>query len=280
MKGITATRATIVAAMALGFGTAPAASADEQGFGFSGRCPIDVIFPISVDAERARAFVPAEYVLGGEAAGKATIFVSLVACEDTVVDGVRRGPALYSDLLFQIEPPPASGVPFAEQIFDAYWAWVVTDERRVHRGLQRLGMFHGFDRRMSVTAERNSGRLVAVDGRVRWRHSPFRIHADVIDSAPLGWPEYFNYFWQDVPGGQMKAKLHKLAGESGFRPEQGQVVAEAARPARFTLTTPSQSRLAYLLGDQCTGETTCEVTGFGAVTELPHFEYDNITVVP
>jgi hypothetical protein len=237
---------------------------------FSGHCPIDVIFPIWVAAERAREFVPRGYEIGTEPAGTSMIIISLVACEDTVVDGVTRDEALYSDLLFQVNPPPASGTPLVDRFLDGYWAWVVTDEPAVHSGLTRMGMFHGFDPDMSVSATRTGDRVVAVDGEVKWAQAPFRLHADVLDLTPAGWPEYTNYFWQDVADGRMLAKLHKRAGDTGY--------AEAARMAQFTLTTPSGSRLGRLLGCAAGGED-CSVSGGGIVTELPRFEYD-ISVQP
>ena len=273
LRGAPVARALIVAVVTAAFAViaaAPAASAAERRASFSGRCPIDVIFPIWVDSYRARAFVPRSYGIASEAAGKTLVVVSLVKCEDTVVEGVQRSRALYSDLLFQVNPPPGSGTPLVDQFLDAYWAWVVTNERMVHRRLRRIGMFHGFDRRMWVTATRTAGgsRVVAVDGAVRWRHAPFRLHGDVVDATPAGWPQYFNYFWQDVPGGVMRAQLKKVAGSGG--------VGEQFRAAQFTLTTPSRSRLARLFGSQCTpteGSRTCTVSGGGMVTALPHFDY-------
>lgn len=279
MQRIRGARIALLGCLAAALAGAPAASAGDRAMAFSGRCPIDVIFPLWVDADRARQFVPPSYSIATEAIGKALVVVSLVACEDIAVDGVTRSHALFSDLLFQVNPPPGSGTAFVDQKLDGYWAWVVTDEPRVHAGLSRLGMFHGFDPNMSVTATRSpvGDRLLAVDGSVAWPHAPFRLHGDVVDATPLGWPEYYNHFWQDVRDGRLKAKLTKLAGENGFDPEEGDVVAEELRAASFTLTTLSDSRLAFLLGNQCVPDElmrTCSVSGPGAVTQLPHFEYD------
>ena len=268
-------RARLIAALAglaLLSATPTAASANHQTMAFSGRCPLDIIFPLSVDVERARELVPAEYTIGTDGTGRSLVIVSLVACEDTAVDGVLRSHAVYSDLLLQVDPPPDSGTPPIDHVFDAYWAWVVTDEPAVHAGLSRLGMFHGFDSDISLIATETStnGRVLAVDGEVRWPHSPFRIHGDVVDFTPVGIPAYSNHFWQDVTDGRMLARLSKLPA--------GGPVAEEGRIAYFTLTTPAGTPLARLLADQCgTQGPECAVSGPGFVTQLPHFEYD-ITV--
>jgi hypothetical protein len=270
MRRRTLRRVAALGAIAAFVATAPA-EGSHQSMAFSGRCPLDVIFPLSVDAGRAREYVPANYTISTEATGRAVVVISLVACEDTVVDGVTRSQALYSDLLFQVDPPPGS--PSTAHALDAYWAWVVTDEVLVHTRLSSLGMFHGFDPNISLTATRApiDGRVLAVDGEVRWPHSPFRLHGDVLDLTPLGIPEYNNHFWQDVRGGRMLARLTK-------RPEAGPV-GEEGRLAVFTLTAPMGTTLARLLADQCrTDGPGCTVSGPGFVTQLPRFDY-GITVL-
>lgn len=263
-------RVAALAAIAASVATAPAAEGSHQSMSFSGRCPLDVIFPLSVDIERAREFVPADYTIPTEATGRAVIVVSLVACEDTIVDGIARSQAVYSDLLFQVDPPPGS--PSTAHALDGYWAWVISDEARVHAGLSRLGMFNGFDSDISLTATRSpiDGRVVAVDGEVRWPHSPFRLRGDVLDLTPAGVPQYSNHFWQDVEGGRMLARLTKRSGDGP--------VGEEGRLASFTLTAPAGTPLSRLLADQChTDRNGCTVSGPGFVTQLPRFEYD-ITV--
>ena len=261
------TAAIVATAVAL-VPNAHATGQDEPHLAFSGDCPVDVIFPIPVDVERARAFVRERYTFPTSATGKALMFVTLVACDDTVVDGVAAGPAIYNDLLFQIDTPPGGRTAADGHYLDGYWSWLVTNEPAVHEGLDRLGMYHGFDTEMSVSTTRTAGgRILTVDGTVSWPHSPFRIHGTVLNASPQGFPpDYEVGFWQDVPGGVLEARLDK-AGERW-------------RGARLTLTTPVDSPLADVLGDQCRAErdaATCSASGVGAVTDLGHFEHD-ITV--
>lgn len=274
--------ARLSTALALGVATAfaalsgPSAASTAPAMTFSDRCPIDVIFPIWVEPERAREFVPPNYSMPTDRAGRVLTIVSLVQCEDTVVNGVAHSSALYSDLLIQVAPPPGGGTAPVDHQFDAYWAWLITDEPAVQAGLARIGSAAYLDLGMSVTSTRApvDDRLLSLDGRVAWEGSPFEIHADVLDVRPAGIPSYANHFWHNVPDGRMRAVLRKL-------PPPGGAVAEQGRLANFTLTTPSHTPLARLLGDLCEpsdDRTSCMVTGGGFVTELPRFEYD-ITVL-
>ncbi|MFN2545435.1 MAG: hypothetical protein ABR600_12835 [Actinomycetota bacterium] len=231
----------------------------------TGSCPVDVIYTIPVDADRARAFVPDRYsFLGAGATGKALMVVSLLTCRDTVVGGVPHGPATYSDLLFFIDTPPGGGTPGLDHFPDGYWSWFISDDAKLHASLRGLGMFQGFDRHMSLATTPTAGGLT-LDGSVFWPYSPFRIHGTVQDQSSPG-IGYTPHFYQDVHGGVLEAHLQKTD--------------ERWQEASFTLTTPVGSRLAWVLSDQCQvdpGGTSCSVSGPGNVTYLSHFEHD-ITV--
>ncbi len=196
------------------------------------------------------------------------MFISLVSCDNTTVAGVARGSATYHDFLFQIDTPPGGGTPGVDHELDAYWAWLLTDNPSVHESLTALGMFQPFDPDMSLTASSGVGGLTTLQGHVSWPDSPFSLQGTMLDNAPPGVPpDYQVQFWQDVPDGVLLAKLQKHG--------------ETWRYANFTLSTPVGSKLASMLGDQCTPTTdgtTCSVSGQGTVTNLTNFVYD-ITVL-
>jgi hypothetical protein len=257
-----ATIATILAIAAAG----PVRAGSDHSLVFSGSCPVDVVFPIPVDVERARALVPTRYSFTTGATGKAFMVVSLLSCEDTVVDGVADGHASYSDLLFSINTPPGGGVLLLDHTFDLYWSWFVSDDTRLHARLNDLGMSQAYDPHMSLTATpATGGGLLTLNGSVSSTLSSFRITGTVLDQSPQG-IGYTADFFQDVGRRILEAHLQKTA--------------ERSRAAALTLTTPMDSPLGWVLGDQCRPDpdgSTCSVSGLGDVTYLTRFEHD-ITV--
>ena len=261
MKLFCAMLATVVAILT----AVPTAQANGRpdSLVWSASCPVDVIFTIPVDADRARAFVPDHYsFLGADATGKAWMIVSLLTCQDTVVGGVPRGTVHYSDLLFFIDTPPGGGTPV--YFPNGYWSWFISDDPKLHADLSALGMFQGLDPHLSLTTT-PTGSGFTLDGSVSWPYSPFRIHGTVVGQSSPG-IAYTPHFYQDVHGGVLEAQLQKTD--------------ERWRDASFTLTTPVGSRLAWVLGGQCRpdpGDETCSFSGPGFATYLTHFDYD-ITV--
>jgi hypothetical protein len=138
----------------------------------------------------------------------------------------------------------------------------VTSNRRVHKGLNRLGMYQRFDRGMRLNGTWSDGplgrRLVSVRGRVSWPHAPFKIRGTVADTSV---PEGSDMrFWQDVEGGVLRSRLTREPG------------AEEGSAAHYTLTTPVDSPIAKVLEEQCvvvaTNRRKCEVSGPGFVTHI------------
>ena len=243
---------------------------------WSGRCPIDVIFPLRVDADRAYELklVPRHYDLLQGPDGKVIMVVSLLYCDETTVDDVAAGPAFHHDMLFQIQPPFGTATIPPDHQLDGYWSWLVTDDRRVHKALRGVGMHSRLDRRMRVAGTYTDAplgtRLTSVKGRVSWPRSPFKLRGTVLDA---GVPEGSDMrFWHDVRGGILRSRLIRPFG------------AELGSAAYYTLMTRVDSRLAKVLEGQCVPTAAhanrCAVSGPGFVTNIVGEFVHNIEVRP
>lgn len=254
--------AGIIAATLLS--AAPAAAPSQRKLTWSARCPIDVIFPLRVDADRARQLklVPARYRMVTGPDGKVVMVVSLLYCDRSTVNGVAAGRAIYHDLLLQIEPPFGTATVPPDHQLDGYWRWVVTNQRRLHKALSRLGMHNPFDRHMRVQGTWSDGpfgrRLESLTGRVTWPSARFHLKGSVLDTAV---PEGSDMrFWHDVRRGVLRSRLVRAPG------------AEEGSLAHYTLTTAKDSLIGRVLEEQCTEHPTrprfCRISGPGFVTHI------------
>lgn len=258
-----------------GFALPPSASGEaDQELTFSGQCPIDIIFPLRVRAERVRELnlVPSRYETFTGPDGRVVMVVSLLYCDETRINGVASGAAYHHDMLFQIEPPFGTASIIPDHQLDGYWSWFATSDRRLQKRLGRLGMHHGFDPGIELKgtwAETPfGGRLVSLSGRMPWPHSPFRITGIVLDTAVAEGSDM--RFWQDVRRGVLRSRLIREFG------------AEQGSGAYYRLTTPVGSPIAKVLEDQCTAVASnpgrCQVSGPGFVTHIVGEFVHNIEV--
>ena len=177
----------------------------------------------NVPAARARALVPAEYTLSGNAQN-ATMVVRVVHCADVVVDGKSRGSTIISHIGIGLVGPDTT------VNLNNYTLWYATDNAVLHAKLTAAGL--------NADKSNSLGIDLMTDGTLRVvsssAHTPaFQVSGTAV--PPTGNPVPTSAtWWEDGKHGAVSSKTVLPVIRFGT--------------AHTVLTTPADSGLATLIG--------------------------------
>jgi hypothetical protein len=177
----------------------------------------------NVPAANARALVPAEYTLAGNAPN-ATMVVRVVHCNDVVVDGTSRGSTIISHIGIGIVGPDTT------VNLNNYTLWYATDNAVLHAKLTAAGLDADMSNSLGIGLATN-GTLSVVSSS---SHTPsFRVDgtATLPTAAPV--PTSATW-WENGNHGAVSSKTVLPVIQFGT--------------AHSVLTTPANSALAALIG--------------------------------
>jgi len=175
-----------------------------------------------VPTAKARALVPAEYTLAGDAE-HARIVVRVARCSGSVVDGKNTGPMIVSHIgIGLIGPDTTTSI-------NNYTLWYATDNARLHAKLTALGV--NADKTNSLSLTLNAGTLSVLSSSP---HTPsFQVLGTAVPPTAAPIPTTGTW-WDDGCHGTVRSRTPIPAIQFGT--------------AHTVLTTPAGSPLAALIG--------------------------------
>lgn len=133
----------------------------------------------AVNASDVRPFVPSEFPLVLEPAGKASVFIYTVDCDDYRVDGGPAGDTMITGVAAFVLP--RDGSPGVE----AYDILMTTDHAAFYSGMTGLGLFQGLVH-ATMTVAPVAGPVVGISADTPWSHSPYSYEMTAITPPPAG----------------------------------------------------------------------------------------------
>ncbi len=182
-----------------------------------------------VPAENARPLVPAHYTLAGDATS-AVIVARVAQCADSTIDRRRVGPGTLAQIGISLVGPDTTAD------INNYTLWYTTTSRALAAGLLAHGIRAEVDDDLRFKVDATTGALTASDAP---RRAP-AFHLGGVAVPPTADPVPFTAsWWQD--GERRVATMRTTFPEIAFG------------TSTTTLTTPSGSALARLIGDTSLG---------------------------
>jgi len=201
-------------------------------YAYHGKRCQNTIPTIVVDASRARAEVPAEFVLAGDPLGAAVLFLTFTSCELELNDGAPRR-TVFADAGVLIVPP--DGVPGLH----VYWLWEITDSA----ALAELNRAYGVPTEVpfGLFASFESGSpFFTTSASIPWSEGAYGSSAFYLPAAPPAVPGTVTW-WRQGPAG-----LARLDQAFEFPDTETQGIG--------VVTASPGGRLARLAGEQNTAE--------------------------
>ncbi len=201
-------------------------------YAYQGRHCQNTIPTLIVDASRARAEVPSQFLLVGDPLGTAVLFLTFTSC-DLELNGSSPTRTAFADAGILILSP--DGVPGLH----VYWLWEITDSA----ALAELNRAYGVPTEVPVglSASFEAGApFYTTSASIPWSEGAYWSSASYAPAAPPAVPGTVTW-WRQGPAG-----LVRLDQSFEFPDTETQGIG--------TVTAEPDGRLARLAGEQTTAE--------------------------